>query len=51
MLTIKEVAEMYNVHPLTVRRWISRDGLEVERIGKIIRIDPVKLEEFVSKKS
>lgn len=51
MLTIKEVAEKYSVHPITVRRWIDRDGLEVERIGKIIRIDPVKLEEFVKNKN
>lgn len=50
MLTIKQVSEMYKVHTNTVRRWIERDGLEVERIGKIIRIDPQKLEEFVKNK-
>lgn len=49
MLTIKQVSEMYKVHTNTVRRWIER-GLEVERIGKIIRIDPQKLEEFVNNK-
>lgn len=51
VLTIKQVSEKYNVHANTVRRWIERDGLEVERIGRIIRIDPVKLEEFISKRN
>jgi len=37
-LTVKEFAEIMNVHPNTVHTWIKK-GLPVIRIGNFIRID------------
>ena len=33
MLSIREIARLYEFHPNTVRRWISEDGLKHVRYG------------------
>lgn len=47
ILTIKEVANKYRVSIMTVHNWIKK-GLPVTRIGRVIRVDEKKLEEFIS---
>ena len=47
MLSIREVAERYGVHPRTVRRWITGGHLKADQVGpKLIRIDPMELHLF-----
>ena len=38
LLTIKQVAQIYQVHENSVRNWITRGDLKAERIGRVIRI-------------
>jgi excisionase family DNA binding protein len=40
LLTIKQVADLENVSPRTVRRWIKTGELAVYRTGGIIRVCP-----------
>lgn len=52
MLTIDEVAELLSVKPMTVRGWITREGLPRLKIGPVgsrgtIRIPRKGLEEWV----
>jgi excisionase family DNA binding protein len=48
MMTIKEVAELLNVHEKTVRRRINTGALPVVRSGRIIRIHPKELNRFLA---
>jgi excisionase family DNA binding protein len=47
LLTVAEVAEILNASAKTVRRAIAADELRAIKIGGILRIDPVDLEDFV----
>lgn len=47
ILTIKEVANKYRVSIMTVHNWIKK-GLPATRIGRVIRVDEKKLEEFIA---
>lgn len=39
-VSISEVAEIYGVHPTTVRRWIMEGRIEAQRVGsRLIRLD------------
>lgn len=33
MLTTRDVARIFNVHPTTIRRWCSRDKIKAYRTG------------------
>lgn len=46
MLTVKQVAEQYNVTERTVRRWIKEEGLPHKKFMRSISIDPVELQEW-----
>lgn len=52
MLTVKEVAKLLKIHPITVYRLIENGELEAIRIGKakIIRIRKSDLEKFIRSK-
>jgi excisionase family DNA binding protein len=48
LLTIKEVAEVLRV-PLPRAYELAREGvLPIVRLGRQVRIDPIRLEEFVN---
>lgn len=39
-VSIAEVAEIYGVHPTTVRRWIMEGRVDAQRVGaRLIRLD------------
>lgn len=46
--TIKDVASMFRVSERTVRSWIMRRQLTVARLGRIVRISRVDIEEFIA---
>jgi len=48
LLTIKEVAKQLNVHWQTVRNYIDRKELKSVRIGKLVRVRPDDLQEFIT---
>lgn len=50
MLTVKEVAEIFKVHHMTVRRLIEKGELKAARIGRSIRIDETDLKKFIKSK-
>lgn len=41
--TIAQVADMFQVDPRTVRRWIAEGKLDAFRIGRMIRIPKTAL--------
>ncbi|MGC5245394.1 excisionase family DNA-binding protein [Gordonia sp. DT219] len=39
--SITEIADLYGVHPKTIRRWIAEGRISAHRIGpRLIRLDP-----------
>lgn len=46
MKTIKEVAVIFNVKPLTVRRWIASGILKSVKIGGSVRISEEEIEKL-----
>jgi excisionase family DNA binding protein len=48
MVTIKDVAAKYGIHPKTVRGWISRGLLESHRPGRSHLIKAADVDTFVS---
>lgn len=47
MKTIEEVAKMFNVNPMTIRRWIDSGKLKAFQADKIIRISETEIENFI----
>ena len=47
LLTVREVAEICAVSERTTRRWITQGDLKVIHLGRLIRITPQGLEEFL----
>lgn len=50
-LTLKEVSELLNVHPLTTRKLILDGKLEAIKLGRAYRISKKALDEFIKKQS
>ena len=46
LLTIDEVAEVFQVSPKTVRRWIKAQELPAAQLGNQWRIDPLDAKRF-----
>jgi excisionase family DNA binding protein len=47
--TVAEVAELLNVHEMTVRQWYWKKGLKIQRVGrKGVRIAAADLKEFLN---
>ncbi len=46
MLTLKEVAQILKVHPLTVYEWVKADKLRVYKLGRLYRVAEKDLEFF-----
>jgi len=51
MLTVKQVAERLQVHPITVRRWIYSGKLRAVRTDGAVRIEESALREFIDNHS
>jgi excisionase family DNA binding protein len=47
LLTVTEAAEILNTSPKTVRRRVAEGELRAIKIGGVLRIDPVDLEDFI----
>jgi excisionase family DNA binding protein len=47
--TVAEVAELLNVHEMTVRQWYWKNGLKIQRVGrKGVRIAAAELSAFLT---
>jgi excisionase family DNA binding protein len=46
LLTVKEAAERYRVHEMTIRRHIARGWLRAVRVGRAVRIREEDLENY-----
>jgi len=51
MLTVRQVAEKLQVHPITVRRWIYSGKLRAVRTDGVVRIEESALKEFIDSHS
>ncbi len=47
--TIKELAELWNVCELTIKRMIKRKHLKAYNIGRAVRISPEAIEQYEGK--
>jgi excisionase family DNA binding protein len=46
--TVSEVADLLNVHEMTVRQWYWKNGLKIQRVGrKGVRIAAADLDAFL----
>lgn len=46
MLTVNEVADLFQVSPRTVFRWMAQGWLPAVRVGNVTRIRPEDLKAF-----
>ncbi|WP_414633250.1 helix-turn-helix domain-containing protein [Cellvibrio sp. UBA7671] len=49
MITLKEVAECLNVNERTVYRWVTNGELPAYKLGKVWRVKPSELNDWVIK--
>jgi len=50
-MTIRQVADMLQVHPQSVQRWIREGRLDAYRVGdRMLRITPEALEAFLKER-
>lgn len=47
LLTISEVAEILGISKSTAKTWASKRKLPVVKIGRLIRISPQSLDEYI----
>lgn len=47
-LTIKDVAELFNVHTNTVRRWLRRGQLPGRQIGRSWRVSKAAIDAYLA---
>jgi len=47
-LTVEDVAQRLRIHPQTVRGWIRAGRLPAVRAGRLLRVSPAVLEQFLS---
>ena len=50
LLTIRDVADLAGVSIMTVRRWIYEHGLQIHRLGRLVRISQADLAAFLADK-
>jgi excisionase family DNA binding protein len=50
LFTIREVSELAGVSIMTVRRWIESHGLQIHRLGRLVRISQADLGDFIEGK-
>lgn len=47
MYTVREVAELFYVSERTVYRWVKSKKLKAVQIGRVVRIAPYDLDQFI----
>ena len=50
LLTIRDVADLAGVSIMTVRRWIESHGLQIHRLGRLVRISQADPGNFLAAK-
>lgn len=50
LLTAKDVAQKLNIHPKTVYEWVKLNRIPAVRIGRIVRFEKQKIDEWLRKK-
>lgn len=48
MMTVKEFAAVFRVHPLTVRRWEAAGRVQSVRVGGCVRIQSTEIDRLTS---
>jgi excisionase family DNA binding protein len=48
LFTIRDVADLAGVSIMTVRRWIDHQGLQIHRLGRLVRISQADLDAFLA---
>ena len=46
-LTVDDVARQLRVSRRTIERWIQREGLPAVKVGRLVRVDPDALADWV----
>jgi excisionase family DNA binding protein len=49
LFSVRQVADQLGVHPETVRRLIHDGRLDAVRVGRVLRIDAVALDGFLTR--
>lgn len=49
-LSVAKVGYMLDVSPLTIKKWIEKEGLPALKVGKLYRIEKKDLEEWLESK-
>lgn len=47
LLTVSDVAQLFAVSEKTIRRWIAAGRLPAVRLGRLVRISPKSLSEYI----
>lgn len=45
--TMKEVAELFKVSPLTVMNWIKKGKIRANKIGRVVRISEEEIKKLI----
>jgi len=51
LLTVKQVADRVSISVLTVYKWAESSKLPSIKIGYLLRFDPERIEQFISKEA
>ncbi len=51
LLSATEVAEMLNVHPITIGKWLREGTIKGSKLGKIWRVKRSEVEAFFERSS
>ncbi len=51
LLTLEEVAEILGISSSTAKTWASRRKFPVVKVGRLIRISPKALQEWIERKT
>jgi len=49
ILTSEQVAELLQVHPLTVLKYIRKGSLKASRLGRVYRIRELEVDRFMER--
>jgi excisionase family DNA binding protein len=51
LLTIQEVAELTGVSVTTLYKWVSQRKIPHIKMGRLVKFDPVKLDEWIKQQT
>ena len=50
LMTYEQMAEALSVNPGTLRNWVSQDFVPHVKIGRLVRFDPIAVEQWLKKR-